>query len=102
MPLTDNSPTFHDGKTFAILSSTAVITALGLGAIVPFIPLFANEMGATGVQIGFLFAGFSIARAFFNPLFGRISDIYGRKRLILIGLFFLRASLSGIFPHERD
>ncbi len=97
MPLIDNSPTFHDGKTFAILSSTAVITALGLGAIVPFIPLFANQMGATGVQIGFLFAGFSIARAFFNPLFGRISDTYGRKRLILIGLFFYGLLSLGYF-----
>jgi MFS family permease len=43
-------------------------------------------MGATGIWIGAIFSAFALSRVIFLPIFGRIFDSYGRKRLIFIGL----------------
>jgi MFS family permease len=44
-------------------------------------------MGATGIWLGVIFAGFSISRAIFSPPIGRISEQRGRKIFICVGLF---------------
>ncbi len=59
---------------------------LGAGIISPLLPLYAENLGATGIWIGLIFAGFSISRAIVMPFIGRLSDRHGRKQLISIGL----------------
>lgn len=60
---------------------------LGVGIIAPLLPIYAEGMGATGLWIGLIFSGFSITRAIFMPLFGRLSDVKGRRIFLLSGLF---------------
>jgi len=61
---------------------------LGAGIIAPLLPIYAESLGATGIWIGVIFAGFSISRAIFMPLIGRASDRRGRRKIFLcIGLF---------------
>lgn len=60
---------------------------LGAGIVVPLLPLYAKSMGATGLSLGFIFAGFSISRTIFTPVFGRLSDRKGRRFILVIGLF---------------
>lgn len=59
---------------------------VGIGIIIPIIPLYAHALGASGVAIGFVFAAFSIPRILGSPLIGYISDRIGRRWLIIIGL----------------
>lgn len=59
---------------------------LGVGIISPLLPLYAENMGATGIWIGMIFAGFSISRTIIAPFAGRLSDRRGRKLFIGIGL----------------
>lgn len=59
---------------------------LGIGVIMPLMPIYAEQMGASGFLLGLIFAAFSIARVIFMPLFGKLSDRYGRKPFIVIGL----------------
>lgn len=59
---------------------------LGVGIISPLLPLYAENMGATGIWIGMIFAGFSISRTIIAPFVGRLSDRRGRKLFIGIGL----------------
>ncbi len=59
---------------------------LGLGLISPILPLYMREFGASGLQLGLVFAAFSVARLVLGPLHGRLSDRLGRKPLILTGL----------------
>jgi len=73
-------------KTFCILFF-AVLTALtGVGIVVPLLPVYARDIGASGFYIGMIFGVFSIARTAFIPYFGRSSDRRGRKPFILGGL----------------
>jgi DHA1 family multidrug resistance protein-like MFS transporter len=75
-------------KIFSILFLAIFTSMMGQGLVVPLLPSFAHELGATGLYIGFIFGAFSLSRTAFLPYFGRLSDMKGRKPLITAGLFF--------------
>ena len=60
---------------------------LGVGIISPILPILVENMGVGGILIGLIFSSFSISRLLFLPLFGTLSDRYGRRIIILLGLF---------------
>jgi MFS family permease len=72
------------------LSSTLFLAVfsvtLGVGLVVPLLPVYAYELGATGLYIGFIFGAFSLSRTVFLPYFGHLSDLKGRKPFITTGL----------------
>jgi len=74
-------------KVFPILALSIFSSMLGVGIIIPFLPLYVENMGATGVWLGIIFAGFSVSRAIFMPIIGRLSDRHGRKSFLVAGLF---------------
>ncbi|WP_052747730.1 MFS transporter [Geoglobus ahangari] len=59
---------------------------IGVGIISPILPVIAENMGAAGVTIGLIFSAFSLSRLAFLPLFGHLSDRYGRRPMIVTGL----------------
>jgi MFS family permease len=69
---------------------------IGLGIIWPLVPVYAVELGASGLQVGLIIASFNIARTVFNPISGRLSDRWGRKPFIVLGLF-LYAAVSVLY-----
>ena len=73
-------------KVFPVLALCVFSSMLGVGIIVPLLPLYAESMGATGIWLGIIFGAFSISRAIFMPIFGRLSDRSSRKWFICIGL----------------
>ncbi|MBN1858243.1 MFS transporter, partial [Candidatus Bipolaricaulota bacterium] len=73
-------------RTFAALFVATATARLGLGIIAPILPLYAETFSATGLEIGLVFAAFSVSRAILGPFVGRLSDQIGRKPLIVIGL----------------
>jgi DHA1 family multidrug resistance protein-like MFS transporter len=50
------------------------------------LPIYADNLGASGLWIGMIFSGFAAARAIFMPIVGRLSDESGRKKFIVSGL----------------
>ncbi|KAF5044294.1 Bacillibactin exporter [anaerobic digester metagenome] len=60
---------------------------LGLGIVSPLLPIYAENLGATGIWLGVIFSAFALSRSVFMPIIGRISDRRGRKWIILIGMF---------------
>jgi DHA1 family multidrug resistance protein-like MFS transporter len=78
-------------KTFGILVATMFISSMGIGILVPLLPIYASNLGATGLELGAIFAGFGISHAIALPIIGRLSDRFGRK-------VFLSISLSCLVP----
>ena len=76
-----------DKKIFGTLFFSIFAAVTGVGIVVPLLPVYAHNLGAGGLAIGFIFGSFALSRTFFLPYFGRLSDRKGRKRLIVIGLF---------------
>jgi MFS family permease len=69
-----------------ILMVTAFVDMVGLLAVVPLLPYYALRFGADGFTIGLLVASFSVAQLISAPLWGRVSDRYGRRPALLAGL----------------
>ncbi len=65
---------------------TVVIDLLGFGIVLPLLPLYADEHGASPATIGLLFTAFSGVQFVTSPLWGRLSDRIGRRPVILLGL----------------
>ncbi len=90
-----------DNKIFGTLFFSIFAAVTGVGIVVPLLPVYAQELGAGGVAIGFIFGSFALSRTLFLPYFGRLSDRKGRKRLIVTGLLFY-ACLSLAFIMTQD
>jgi len=85
-------------KLFATLFLAVFSVTIGVGLVVPLLPVYAHELGATGLYIGFLFGAFSLSRTIFLPYFGKASDRKGRKPFITTGLLvYFLVSIAYIF-----
>lgn len=82
-------------RVFIVLFFSIFSSMLGVGIIVPLLPIYAESLGASGLWIGVIFSGFSISRSIFMPIVGRWSDKAGRKIFIAIGLFIYSISSLG-------
>jgi len=73
-------------KQLPILFSILFLVMLGFGIIIPVLPFYAEELGASEEVFGWLMTSYSIMQFIFAPIWGRISDRFGRKSVLLIGL----------------
>ncbi len=86
-----------------LLSISVGVAMIGLGIIWPIIPVYAVELGAGGFLVGLIIASFNISRTFFNPLAGRLSDKWGRKKFIVGGLFsYSLISVLYVLPAQAE
>ena len=88
-----------DKKIFGTLFFSIFAAVTGVGIVVPLLPIYAHDLGASGLYVGLIFGAFSISRTFFLPYFGRLSDVKGRKPLIVPG-FFAYALISVAFIYS--
>ena len=66
--------------------TTVALDLVGFGIVVPILGRYAERFGASGLQVGLMFASFSVAQMVFAPILGRISDKVGRKPVIVFSL----------------
>ena len=78
--------------TLAILLSNIFFVFLGIGLVIPVLPTIMNELNISGTAVGYLTAAFALAQLIFSPFAGRAVDKYGRKIMIVIGLFIFSFS----------
>lgn len=69
-----------------ILMVTAFVDMVGVLMVIPLLPFFATDLGASGFTVTLLIAAFSVAQLVSAPLWGRFSDRYGRRPALLVGL----------------
>ena len=71
------------------------VATMGISMVSPLLPVYAKELGASGVWLGLTFSVFAIVQTFVGPFAGRLSDRYGRKPFIVAGLLiYLIAALG--------
>lgn len=78
--------------TLTLLLSNIFFVFLGIGLVIPVLPTIMNELGISGTVVGYLTASFALAQLIFSPFAGKAVDKYGRKRMIVIGLFIFSFS----------
>ncbi len=60
------------------------VDVLGLTIMIPLLPLYAERLGATPLQVGWLIGAYAACQLISGPLLGRMSDSTGRKPLLLV------------------
>ena len=70
-----------------ILFLIVFIDLVGFGIIIPLLPFFAEHYAASPAMVGFLMASYSLTQFIAAPFWGRISDRFGRRPVLLITLF---------------
>jgi MFS family permease len=82
------APTPQSKGSLFIIFLTVFIDLLGFGIVLPLLPIYAKELNvdAGGWMLGALMASFSAMQFVFAPIWGRLSDSYGRRPILLIGL----------------
>lgn len=78
--------------TLAILLLNLFIAFLGIGLVIPVTPTIMNELHLSGSIVGYMVAAFAVAQLVVSPIAGRWVDQFGRKRMIVIGLFIFGIS----------
>lgn len=81
-----------------ILMLNLFLVFTGIGLIIPIMPKYMDNLGITGSTVGLLVAAFSLTQLLFSPLAGRLSDQFGRKKMIVSGmvLFAFSEALFGL------
>ena len=76
----------RDGGKLGILMVTAFIDMVGLLMVIPLLPFYAKSLGQGGLIVGVLVSSFAVAQLITAPMWGRLSDAYGRRPALLVGL----------------
>jgi MFS family permease len=73
-------------KRLIVLIAVATVDMIGGAMVFPLIPFYALKLHASPQVIGMIIASFFVAQLVSAPLWGRVSDKYGRRPALLIGL----------------
>jgi multidrug resistance protein len=67
---------------------TAFVDMVGLLMVLPLLPFYTLDLGGGGLIVGVLVSSYALAQLISAPLWGRISDRYGRRPALIAGLAF--------------
>ncbi len=65
---------------------TAFLDLIGFGIILPLLPFYVDAMGGSAETVGLVFMCFSLTQLAATPILGRMSDRFGRRKVILVSL----------------
>jgi len=87
---------------FTIILSI-LIDVFGYSMVLPLLPVIITELGASALFVGILVSSNALSAFIFGPIWGKLSDKYGRKPILLIsqagtGVSFLILALSPNIP----
>lgn len=75
-----------------ILLFNLFLNFLGISLVIPVMPTIMNELGISGQVVGYLVATFAFVQLIASPIAGRWTDRFGRKLMIVLGLFVFSIS----------
>ena len=94
--MTDSVPDGTSQSTsksaLTVLFLVTMIDMIGFGIVIPFLTYLVEDLAAAdgikevGLWVGLLMTSYSAAQFLFSPFWGAISDRYGRRPVLMIGL----------------
>ncbi|MDQ3836764.1 MAG: MFS transporter, partial [Thermoproteota archaeon] len=89
--------------TLAILSCLGLITMYGETMVLPAIPDFIQDFNISYNTSSWILSSYLIAGAVMTPIAGRLSDIYGKKKILLIVMaVYSTGILAGGFTNNIE
>ncbi|MDB5405862.1 MAG: tetracycline resistance efflux pump [Rhodospirillales bacterium] len=69
-----------------VLFAIVLTDLIGFGLVVPLLPFYGTHYGASPAEVTQLMATYSLMQLFVAPIWGRLSDRYGRRPILLLSL----------------
>ncbi len=73
-------------KNLFILSFTLLVVMLGYSLAMPLLPFYIEKFGVGGTELGWLMSTYSLMQLICAPIWGVVSDRYGRKPILAVGV----------------
>ncbi len=95
----DADPATKRRALFAVFL-TICVSLIGFGIVIPLLSFYAQQFQASELQVGLLFASFSVAQLVASPVLGDWSDRWGRRPVLIMSLLgsavsFVMLALAG-------
>src|SRR3954467_11060828 len=98
-----HAPRPHTARTLLILGVAALAFALGQTTLIPAIPELARALDTDASGVAWAMTGYLLAAAVCTPVVGRLGDMFGKRRLLVIALLAFAAGSIDLpsFPTRR-
>ncbi|TKA00842.1 MFS transporter [Actinacidiphila oryziradicis] len=73
-------------ESLYLICGLVALTQASWGLVVPVLPVYAHQFGATAAQLGVLVSSFSVARVLVNIPAGMLADRVNRRTVVLIAV----------------
>lgn len=74
--------------TVRIVYAGSLMMVMGTDLIYPVIPALLNPLGVSAARAGMVITAFTAPGIFLSPVVGALADLFGRKKIFSLGLFF--------------
>jgi len=90
-------------RQIIVLGAVQIIESLAFALPLSFFPNYVIGLGASVASVGLFTSSFMLSMAVMSPQFGSLSDRYGRKRIMMVGITgdIIFGVLTGIVPSWR-
>src|SRR6476620_2465216 len=75
-----------DRSSLLIIFLVVFIDLVGFGIVIPILPYYAKAFGASAWELGWLMTCYSLMQFLFAPVWGKISDVIGRRPVLLVSI----------------
>ncbi|MEC1961020.1 MFS transporter [Bacillus subtilis] len=88
-------------KNIIALSSVPLVMTLGNSMLIPVLPMMEKKLSVTSFQVSLIITVYSVVAIICIPIAGYLSDRFGRKKMIILGLliFSLSELIFGLGTH---
>ncbi len=91
----DPTAAAHRGS-LSVVYFTVFLDLLAFGILLPALPYWTRDLGGGGLGLGVVLSSYSVAQFFGSPLFGALSDRWGRRPILLLCLVGSTLSLTAV------
>jgi EmrB/QacA subfamily drug resistance transporter len=79
----------HYGITFAVLALAGASYAMLQSTVAPALPVIQEELHASATAVAWVFTGYLLSASVLTPIVGRLGDMFGKERTLVISLAVL-------------
>ncbi len=73
-------------KQKLIILFTVLVDVIGFGIVIPILPFYVSEFGASALMVTVLFSAYSVCSFLSSPFLGALSDRIGRRPVLLFSI----------------
>ncbi|MFB6070538.1 MAG: MFS transporter [Halanaeroarchaeum sp.] len=82
----EEPPVESTRRALGVVFAVVFVDLLGFGILIPILPLYAEQFGASEFVVGLLIASYSMTQFLAAPVLGRLSDERGRRPVLLLSI----------------